>query len=239
MSPYLILNWAYKEFSDQLWLACSFGKDSMALLGLLRELKIEDKIKIFWINTGYDFPETIAFKDQIVNEWNLDFYEINPSHTIEEFEKEYGQELYKSNPSQCCYLNKVAPMLSFFEEYDVRYWISGLRRDESPTRKNISILELENDEQRLKINPLANWTRQDTWNYLADHHIPYNPLYDKKFKSLGCMPCSQAGVVGRFEETDERAGRWAGTDKEGGECGINILDRYTDVYQSTHDSKKI
>jgi len=221
LSPRKILMRAHETFGTSPWIACSFGKDSMVLLGLLRELGILEKLRILWIDTGYDFAETLEFKDRIQREWNLQLYTAAPRHTREEFEKEYGTELYHTNPSLCCRLNKVQPLSNFFAEHDVYNWISALRRDESPGRANIQILEYERDGRRLKINPLVNWTHDDVWDYLNTNKIPYNPLYDQGYRSLGCEPCSKAGVVGRFEETSEREGRWTGTEKAGGECGIH------------------
>jgi len=221
LSPLAILKWAYRKFTTEPWVACSFGKDSMVLLGLLRELGILEELRILWINTGYDFAETLEFKDRIQKEWNLWLYTAAPRHTRKEFEEKYGTELYRTDPSLCCRLNKVQPLSNFFAEHAVYNWISALRRDESPTRANIQILEYERDGQRLKINPLVNWTHDDVWDYLNTNKIPYNPLYDQGYKSLGCEPCSKAGVVGRFEETSEREGRWTGTEKAGGECGIH------------------
>jgi phosphoadenosine phosphosulfate reductase len=221
LSPREILEWAYQRFGNVPWVACSFGKDSMVLLGLLRELDILEESKVLWINTGYDFAETLEFKDRIQKEWKLRLYTAAPRHTREEFEKEHGTELHRTDPSLCCRLNKVQPLSNFFAEHDVYTWISALRRDESPARAKIQILEYERDGRRLKINPLVNWTHDDVWDYLKSNNTPYNPLYDQGYRSLGCEPCSKAGVVGRFEETSEREGRWTGTEKEGGECGIH------------------
>jgi len=216
-----LLDWTHKQFGIEPWVACSFGKDSMVLLGLLRELGILEKMRVLWINTGYDFEKTIQFKDKIQREWGLQLYTIAPKHTREEFETEHGTELYKTDPSLCCRLNKVQPLSDFFTEYKIRFWITALRRDESPTRAGIQVLEYERDASRLKINPLVNWTHEEIWAYLKANRIPYNFLYDHGYTSLGCEPCSKAGVVGRFEETSEREGRWTGTEKAGGECGIH------------------
>lgn len=193
---------------------CSFGKDSMLILHLLKE--INANIKIFYINTGYEFDETIKLKEKIEKEWNIKVKEIKPEITKEEFEKKYGKELYKKDPTLCCEILKVEPTKKALN--GVNAWVTGLRKDETEFRKNINIIE-KYDNGLIKINPLADWRENEVWEYIKENNIPYNELYDRGYRSLGCIPCTKEGKLGQFE----RAGRWIGTNKHGGECGIHTF----------------
>lgn len=209
-TPQEILRWAVNRF-NRICIAASFGKDSVTLLHMLQE--IEPHIDVIYLNTGYDFEETLRFIEQLQREWNLNIKEYRPKLTVEEQERLYGKDLYKTDPNRCCGIRKVEPMDRALENYDA--WITGLRRDETEFRKGLKIVEVQ---KAVKVNPLAAWTEADLWRYIRANRVPYNPLYDRGYRSLGCKPCSNAGTWGRFE----RAGRWAGTDKQGGECGIHL-----------------
>lgn len=210
-TPQEILRWACGRF-ERISVAASFGKDSVTLLHMLRDIK--PNIEVVYLNTGYDFPETLVFIEGLTQEWNLNIIEYTPLLSVEEQEQRYGADLYRADPERCCGIRKVEPMARALQDYDA--WITGLRRDETEFRKHIQIVEVQNGV--VKVNPLANWTEEDVWNYTQSNGVPYNPLYDQGHRSLGCWPCTLAGTWGRFE----RAGRWAGTAKEGGECGIHL-----------------
>jgi phosphoadenosine phosphosulfate reductase len=210
-TPPEILRWACGKFRC-ICVAASFGKDSIVLLHMLREIRPE--IDVVYLNTGYDFPETVEFIKQLQTAWNLRLLEFTPRISVEEQERTLGADLYHTDPGRCCGIRKVEPMARALRNYDA--WITGLRRDETEHRKNIRVVEVA--DELVKVNPLAAWTADDVWRYIRSHSVPYNPLYDKGYVSLGCRPCTLAGTWGRFE----RAGRWAGTTKAGGECGIHI-----------------
>jgi phosphoadenosine phosphosulfate reductase len=210
-SPQEILQWACDKYGC-LCVAASFGKDSIVLLHMLRSIR--PGLDVIYLNTGYDFPETVEFIQKLEKEWKLNLLEFAPRISVEEQERTLGADLYTTDPSRCCGIRKVEPMARALRTYDA--WITGLRRDETEHRKNIRVVEIAND--LVKINPLAAWTAEDIWKYIRGNNVPYNPLYDKGYVSLGCRPCTLAGTWGRFE----RAGRWAGTTKAGGECGIHI-----------------
>jgi len=210
-TPQEILRWACGRF-ERICLAASFGKDSVTLLHMLRDIR--PGIEVVYLNTGYDFPETLAFIERLRKEWDLNIQEYRPLLSVEEHERRFGADLYKTDPDRCCGIRKVEPMARALQGYDA--WITGLRRDETEFRKHIRVVEEQ--DGIVKVNPLANWTVEDVWNYIQANGVPYNPLYDKGYRSLGCWPCTLAGTWGRFE----RAGRWAGTAKEGGECGIHL-----------------
>ncbi len=207
------MEWAIERYAPKIALSCSFGKDSTVLLHMAT--RIYPEIPVLYLNTGLEFPETLEFRDKLVAEWGLNLREYTPTVTYEELAAEHGNDVYSKNPKLCCECLKVEPVKRALDGLDA--WITGLRRDETEFRKTIKIVEDHNGI--VKINPLANWTEKEIWNYLKENNVPYNPLYDQGFRSLGCMPCTKDGLWGQFE----RAGRWAGTDKWGGECGIHTF----------------
>ncbi len=187
-------------------IAVSWGKDSMTVLHLARQ--INPKVQCFMLVTGKKFKETMEFKDRMTKEWKLNLKEYYPKRKV-------ADDLYKTDPEACCQALKVEPTQEAISNLDC--WITGLRRDEGESRKGIQ--EIEEYEGMVKLNPLADWTEADVWKYIAVNHIPFNPLYAQGFRSLGCEPCSRLGLWGRME----RAGRWTGTGKAGGECGIHTF----------------
>jgi phosphoadenosine phosphosulfate reductase len=206
------LDWAISRF-ERIALACSFGKDSVTVLSLARE--IDPEIKVFMIRTGYGFKETEEFKNWLGEEWNLNLEEIHPTTSKNELEKEHGKDLYSRDPKLCCEILKVEPTRRYLRSQDA--WITGLRSDETEFRVDLARVE-EYEGMPTKINPIADWTNQEVWGFIRSTGIPYNPLYDKGFASLGCKPCTLAGTWGRYE----RAGRWPGKEKK--ECGMHLLD---------------
>lgn len=211
--PEEIIRWAIEAYSPNIGLSCSFGKDSVVILDMAR--KIKPDIKVIYINTGLEFQETLDYRDLLVEKWGLNLVEYTPIKGYQELVNESEEDIHSSNPKLCCDTLKVEPVQRALEGLDA--WITGLRRDETDFRKNITIIEDHGDI--VKVNPLANWTEEDVWDYIKKNDIPYNPLYDQGFRSLGCEPCTRNGNWGMFE----RAGRWNGTDKEGGECGIHTF----------------
>ncbi len=207
-----IISWAVNEF-ERIALACSFGKDSVTVLSLARQVKPD--ITVFWIKTGYAFQETAEFKDMLVKEWDLNLVEVAPRISREEFEAAHGREMYKDDPKTCCECLKVEPTRRFLKDLDA--WITGLRRDETEHREGLQMVE-EYEGMPVKVNPIVKWTADDVWSYIRTYNIPYNPLYDKGYVSLGCEPCTRACSWGRFE----RAGRWP--DREEKECGMHTIE---------------
>jgi phosphoadenosine phosphosulfate reductase len=184
----------------------------VTLLHMLRDIRPD--MDVVFLNTGYDFPETAEFIQRVQTEWNLRIREFTPAISVAEQDQTRGADLFQTDPDCCCGIRKVEPMTRALRDYDA--WITGLRRDETEHRRGIRVVEDEN--RPVKINPLAAWTAEDIWRYIRANHVPYHPLYDQGYVSLGCKPCTLAGTWGRFE----RAGRWAGTSKQGGECGIHV-----------------
>ncbi len=224
-TPQEILKWACDKYRC-LCVAASFGKDSIVLLHMLRSIRPD--LDVIYLNTGYDFPETVEFIQNLEKEWKLNLLEFSPRISVEEQERTLGADLYHTDPGRCCGIRKVEPMARALRNYDA--WITGLRRDETEHRKGIRVVEVA--DELVKVNPLAGWTADDIWKYIRANNVPYNPLYDKGYVSLGCRPCTLAGTWGRFE----RAGRWAGTTKAGGECGIHITSTMVEYGEASAES---
>ncbi len=189
--------------------AVSWGKDSMVLLHLVKQ--IDPNIPVFTVLTPFKPKETLEFKDRIVREWNLNI-------------KEYRSKerpilgLWKTDPDECCRIFKVEPTRVAVKDLDA--WFSGLRKTEGRTRqdyKEVEVRDCRGDSNLVKINPILEWTELDIWRYSALYNVPQNPLYKKGYRSLGCEPCT---IIVDDSES-ERAGRWCGTSKCGGECGIH------------------
>jgi phosphoadenosine phosphosulfate reductase len=183
--------------------------------------EIRNDLPVLFLNTGFHFPETLAFRDEIVERWGLNLVDIRGEHgSVEGQAKIHGPELYKRDPNLCCQINKVEPLQKALADYDG--WISGLRRDQSPLRADTPVVEaqlLPSGDEVLKIHPLAHWTRAHVDEYIARHEIPTHPLLEKGFASIGCWPCTRAIKAGE----DERAGRWDGSTKT--ECGIHLFGK--------------
>lgn len=191
---------------------CSFQVEDMIVLDLLRR-RVPD-IPVLFLDTGYHFPQTYAYRDQMTASWNLNLRNLTAKRSVAEQEAEFGI-LNRTDPGKCCQLRKVEPLFAALQDYDV--WFTGLRREQSPTRKNLKVVEqhaLPIGKVLLKVSPLAAWTWGDVWKYTADNKIPFLPLYDLGYRSIGCEPCT---AIPR-EGADPRSGRWGGAKLE---CGIH------------------
>jgi phosphoadenosine phosphosulfate reductase len=177
-------------------------------------------LPVFTLDTGLLFPETLELKRRLESFFEIRIEPIFPEQTPEEQAAEHGPELWNRAPDLCCTMRKVLPLQKKLGRLAV--WITGLRRQQSDTRQRTQILEMYHfdvlrDRYILKLNPMANWTREAVWEYIAANKIPYNPLHDRGYRSIGCWPCTRA--VGQGD--NERAGRWTGFDKS--ECGIHTF----------------
>lgn len=213
-TPQEILAWAVKIYGERLAMATAFGAEGCVLMAMLAELGPLAKVPfLFNLETGYQFPETLALRERIRERYGLTVHFVRPKESVEEMEARYGGPIYKTNPDLCCRLRKVEPLRRVLKNYDA--WISAIRRDQTPDRAHAGIVEWDAKFGLVKISPLANWTRKDVWDYILKHDVPYNPLYDRGYPSIGCWPCTRPVQDGE----DERAGRWAGFAKT--ECGLH------------------
>jgi phosphoadenosine phosphosulfate reductase len=209
-SPEELIAWAVEKF-PKLTLACSFGAEDVVLVDMLQ--KISPSSDIFYLDTDLHFKETYETRDRLAERYGLNFVQVKSHLTLEEQAKAYGDELWKSNPNECCNLRKVLPLTKILSRYDA--WITGIRRDQAPTRANAKKVEYDAKFGLIKFNPLASWTSDDVWNYIRNNNVIYNPLHDNYYPSIGCEKCTRQVLPGE----DPRAGRWSGTDKT--ECGLH------------------
>ena len=213
-----ILRWAWEKFGTRAAIGTSF--QGAGLVMIHHALKAGLNFPVFTLDTQLLFPETVELQKRLEDFFEVKIESIYPEQTPDEQAGEYGPELWARKPDLCCTLRKVMPLQKKLEQLAV--WITGLRRQQSQTRKSTEILELYpfdvlRDHYILKLNPMANWSREAVWNYIRENKIPYNPLHDRGFRSIGCMPCTRATATGE----DERAGRWTGFEKA--ECGIHTF----------------
>lgn len=209
-SPEVIIEWAVKTF-PKITLACSFGSEDVVLVDMLQ--KISPSTDIFYLDTNVHFKETYETRDRLQERYGAKFIQVLPKLTLEEQAAQHGDELWKSNPNQCCNIRKVDPLTDILSKYDA--WITGIRRDQAPTRANAKKVEYDVKFGLIKFNPLASWTSEDVWNYIRANDVIYNPLHDRNYPSIGCEHCTRPVAAGE----DPRAGRWANFDKT--ECGLH------------------
>ena len=194
-------------------LTCSFQAEDVLLTKLALEL--DANIPILFLDTGYHFKETYAYRDQITHDWDLNLINLLPEKTVAEQESAHGL-LYQSTPDQCCKLRKVEPLFKAVAGY--RVWLTGLRREQAKSRAALeesALFTLPGGRQVLKLAPLASWTTRDVWYACEELSIPLLPLYARGYSSIGCEPCTSLPL----DPNDPRSGRWAGRKVE---CGIHI-----------------
>ena len=203
-------------------LACvtsSFQTECVVLVHLIKQQRSD--IPVLFLETGYHFPETIVYRDQVTQDWNLQLINLEAKQSVADQEAQFGI-LNKTEPNKCCQLRKVEPLFGGLANYDI--WFTALRREQSPTRANLQPVEpfklppskLHEVKQLEKVSPLAMWTNQDVWAYLSKYNIAALPLYDQGYTSIGCQPCTALP----FDPNNPRSGRWLGKEKL--ECGIHI-----------------
>ena len=210
MSAEEILRWAHGEFGERLCLTCSWQKQSSVLVHMVSELGLG--IDVIELDTHLFFRESYDTREQLVERYGIEL--IQPEViTIAEQHKREGPNLWEREPDRCCPVRKVEPLLGALEPYGA--WISGIRRDQSPSRAETPKLQWSERYAAWKIHPLADWDEKRIWSYITANEIPYNPLHDAGYRSIGCIPCTRP----TRPDEEERAGRWAGSDKL--ECGIH------------------
>ena len=194
----------------------SFQVECVALVHLL--IQQRPAIPVLFLETGYHFAETYAYRDRIVSQFGLNVVNLESRLSVAEQERQFGA-LYASAPDRCCAMRKVEPLFTGLQPYDV--WFTALRRDQSPSRANLRVVDefrLPSGKELTKVSPLADWTSRDVWAYLKEHRIPVLSLYDQGYTSIGCMPCTSLPL----DPNNPRSGRWAGQKLE---CGIHIEAR--------------
>jgi phosphoadenosine phosphosulfate reductase len=213
-SPEQILRWAVERYASRFTMATAFGPEGMVLIHMLAQ--IAPDTPIFNLDTGYQFAETLELRERVLERYGIAVALKRPEATVEQYERLHGGPLYKTNPHQCCFDRKLVVLRQAVE--GMQAWASAIRRDQSPDRARAPIVGWDRKFQLVKVSPLANWTKREVWDLIVKHDIPYNPLHDQGYASIGCQPCTRAILFGE----DERAGRWSGFAKT--ECGLHSLD---------------
>jgi phosphoadenosine phosphosulfate reductase len=213
-TPREIIARAAEKYFPKLTMATAFGPEGCVILHYLSE--INPDVYVFNLDTGYQFKETLELRDRIAKRYGIEVELLTPDTTVEQYEAKHGGPLYKTKPDQCCFDRKVTVLRQAVVGWNA--WMSGIRRDQSSDRAGAPIVGWDKKFGIVKISPLANWTKQEVWKTITDHEIPYNPLHDQGYSSIGCWPCSRAVMFGE----DERAGRWSGSAKN--ECGLHTGD---------------
>jgi phosphoadenosine phosphosulfate reductase len=212
--PEEILEWAIQRFSNKFTMATAFGPEGMTILEMLS--RISPKTWVFNLDTGYQFQETLDLRDKVKEVYGIEVELLKPELSVEEYEKKHKGPLYVVNPTQCCGDRKLTVLRKAAK--GMHAWASAIRRDQSPDRAISPIVGWDKKFHLVKVSPLANWTHKKVWDRIVKRQIPYNPMHDAGFKSIGCWPCTRAVEFGE----DERAGRWSGTGKT--ECGLHTQD---------------
>ncbi|GIM46161.1 phosphoadenosine phosphosulfate reductase [Collibacillus ludicampi] len=209
-TPQEILQFAFSKF-ERIAFACSFGAEDVALVDMI--VKIKPDAQIFYLDTDVLFPETYDVIQKIVDRYHPNLIQYRPALTLEEQAAQFGDELWAKDPNACCNIRKVEPLTKALSNLDA--WITGIRREQAPTRANAGVIEIDAKFGLIKFNPLALWTNDDVWAYIKEHQVPYNVLHDQGYPSIGCKHCTRAVKPGE----DPRAGRWSGFAKT--ECGLH------------------
>lgn len=207
-----LLAWSLESFGDGVAQVSSFGPTGLVLLDHL--MRLSPSINVITIDSGFLFDESYALHEQVQQRYGIQLDVYKPTLTPAAQAIKHGPKLWQTDPNLCCYLRKVVPLQQALQ--NLTAWFTGLRRDQSVTRHNLSLLAWDQKYNLVKLNPLAGWTREQVWAYISDHNLPYNALHDQRYTSIGCIHCTQAIT----DLADERSGRWPGSAKT--ECGIHL-----------------
>lgn len=207
------IKWAYRTFQDDLLYSCSFGAEAMVLIDMISDVKKD--ARILFLDTQLHFRDTYELIDKVRERYpDLRIKVKQPKLTLAQQAETHGEALWTRQPDLCCQIRKVEPMDE--ELRGAVAWMSGLRREQSPTRAHVQFVNRDDKFQSLKICPLIHWKEEEVWQYIRMFELPYNPLHDLNYPSIGCAPCTRAVAPGE----DSRAGRWAGQGKT--ECGLHL-----------------
>lgn len=212
--PQEVLSAAIERFAPRIVLACSFGAEDVVLVDMIH--RINPSISLFYLDTDFLFSETYATRDRIIERYSLkpaQVLQIKSLLTPERQTELHGEALWTKDPDRCCRLRKVEPLTRLLQGFDA--WITGIRRDQSPTRAGAKLIEWDDRFGLVKVNPLARWSWSDVWTYIDVYEVPYNELHDHNYPSIGCTHCTAPVMPGE----DPRAGRWKNSSKT--ECGLH------------------
>jgi len=209
-----IVRWGLAEFQQDVAVASSFGAEDVALIDIASHVRSD--FRVFTLDTDFLFAETYELIDKIEQKYGLRVERVMSLYTPVEQAAKFGAKLWTIDPNQCCSLRKVEPLKAKLAGLSA--WITGIRRDQAPTRANARKIEWDKTFGLVKLNPLADWKWENVWEYIRDHDVPYNPLHEQNYPSIGCVQCTRQVQPGE----DPRAGRWSGFAKK--ECGLHARE---------------
>src|SRR6266851_3095010 len=215
--PARVLEWAFTIFGNTVALSSAFGAEGMAVIDIAS--RVRKDFRLFTVDTEFLFPETYNLMDQVEQRYGIAIEKVYPLNSPEEQERVYGAALWERNPDQCCTIRKIEPLRRKLGE--LRAWITSIRRDQTTARAGAGKVEWDEKFGLVKINPIADWTSKQVWQYIRQHNVPYNALHERSYPSIGCTHCTRAVRPGE----DPRAGRWSGSSKT--ECGLHIIQPLT------------
>lgn len=211
-SPADIMRWGFENFAPHIALATGFGAEGVVLMHIASQL--DPNATIFYLDTDLLFKETYKLRDQLVERLGIKFTRIHNGMSLNQQAEEYGPALWSSDPNLCCQIRKVKPLREYLATQNA--WIAAVRRDQTKARANTGLMAWDSANGLVKLSPLATWTHDQVWDYIRDNDLPYNPLHDEGYPSIGCWTCTRPVAEGE----DPRAGRWSGFNKT--ECGIHL-----------------
>jgi phosphoadenosine phosphosulfate reductase len=206
-----VLAWGAETFAPRITMATGFGVEGCVLIDLIARNRLP--IDLFTLDTGLLFPETYGLWHALEQRYGVTIRAAPPAQTVDEQATAYGDALWTRDPARCCELRKVTPLRDAIAGFDA--WVTAIRRDQTSTRADARAIDWDARFELVKVNPLVRWSKADVWAYVREHDVPYNPLHDRGYPSIGCMPCTSAVKPGE----DDRAGRWRGTSRT--ECGLH------------------
>ena len=209
-----LLRWSFDTFDQDVAISSAFGAEGMAIIDMASH--IHPDFRLFTLDTEFLFLETYGLMEQIEKRYRIRIEKVYSSLSPQEQEQRYGSALWQRDPDQCCNLRKIQPLRRKLGE--LKAWITSIRRDQTSARANARKIEWDTNFGLVKINPIADWNIKDVWRYLHEHQVPYNPLHDQNFPSIGCTHCTRAIRPGE----EARAGRWPGLSKT--ECGLHVIE---------------
>jgi phosphoadenylyl-sulfate reductase (thioredoxin) len=221
-SPADILRWASERFGNKLTFATGFGAEGCVIIDLIARHGLP--IDLFTLDTGLLFPETYELWRRLESHYGVAIRAVRPNHSVEQQSDQHGPRLWERDPDRCCELRKIVPLRNALAGFDA--WITAIRRDQTPERAHARVVEHDRKFGLIKVNPLVAWTHDDVWGHIYAHDVPYNPLHDRGYPSIGCQPCTAAVAPGE----DARAGRWRGRSKK--ECGLHVIQPAATVHDA-------
>jgi phosphoadenosine phosphosulfate reductase len=215
--PERVLEWAFERFGDTVAISSAFGAEGMALIDIAS--RVRKQFRLFTLDTEFLFPETHNLMDRVEERYGITIEKVYPLNSPEEQERIYGAALWERQADQCCNLRKVEPLRRKLSELSA--WITSIRRDQTSSRAGAGKVQWDEKFGLVKINPIADWSSKQVWQYIRQHDVPYNVLHERSYPSIGCTHCTRAVLPGE----DPRAGRWSGSSKT--ECGLHIIQPLT------------